>query len=527
MKKLLTLILVLAMISCGKSPNKNTLNISYSIDPPTFDPRKTGHFVDSTMSFKLFAGLSSIRKDGSVGPGLAKSYEVNKDRTVYTFHLRDAVWSDSTPITAYDFEKSWKKIIDPTFPSLTSKLFFCIKNAEKAANNKVPIDEVKINALDEKTLRVELEYPTPYFISLTAFCAYYPAPSHIVEKDPTWAQNPKEDFVCSGPFKMIKWTPKKEIIVEKNPLYWDKDNVKLEKIRIYIVNDQNTALQMFEQNELDLIGTPVSPMPFHAEAAYSNNERLKKMPIAGTAFITFNTKYHPLSNSNIRKAISYSIDRDLLVKTITYSNQTPAKRLIPPPLEDNLGDYLIPNHNKELAQKFLQKGLEELNLKKEDISITLNYPNNDLDKKTSEAIQRQIKDSIGLDIKIVEQDFVSHMGKVRAHKHQMAIARWIFQYNDMMNIYARFSQESDPVNYSQWVNNDFVALLDRANNLSNQKQRYQALLDAEKIFMDDLPVAPLYHLNYLMMNQKQLKNVIIGEVGDIHFHFAQLDQEVL
>ena len=195
--------------SCQKnSSTKNKqLKISFYSDPQTADPRKSGDLISSTLIIMLNNGLT-LKENGQLKLAIAKSYEISEDGKEYTFHLRDCYWSDGVKITAYDFEKSWKKVIDPNFPSLCPQLFYPIKNAEKAAKGEVDANEVDIHALDAKTLKVILENPTPYFLSLTSSLVYYPTPSHIVEKDPNWATYKNKKLVTNGPFILSKWDSK-------------------------------------------------------------------------------------------------------------------------------------------------------------------------------------------------------------------------------------------------------------------------------------------------------------------------------
>lgn len=524
-KKVFILIVTLSLIaSCtqqDKALENKKINISFCADPPTFDPRKTGSLIGSTLSFMLFSGLNRVLPDGKIGPSLAEHYEVSEDQITYTFTLRDAKWSDGHPISAYDFESSWKKMIDPAFPSLTTKLFYCIKNAEQASAGKLSVDKVGIQALDKKTLKVELEHPTNYFLSLTAFCAFFPAPSHIVETQSNWDANPSSDFVTSGPFKMIRWSPKKELLLEKNPNYWDADQVQIDQLHIHIVDDANTALQMFEEKELDFLGSPISPFPYHANEILSQRKEFRKTPIAGSCFLSFNTKSFPFHNLSMRKAFSYAIDRKNIVKSITFNNQKPATRIIPPPFESNEGKDLIPNNDTQQAKYYFEKGLQELNISKDQLNIALQIPSNAHSRKISEAIQKQIQTALDIHIPIQELPSSNHMDSIRSHKHQLAMAEWIFQYNDVMNIFARLRESTSPVNYSQWEHSEFNALLNLANQTPDKTKYNEILYRAEKLLIEDLPITPLYHLNYLTIQQEGFEGVVIGEVGDLHFDFSK------
>ncbi|MDJ0651505.1 MAG: ABC transporter substrate-binding protein [Simkaniaceae bacterium] len=198
---------------------------------------------------------------GEVVPGVAESFTISENQKTYTFKLRDSYWSNGDPVTAYDFEYAWKKSVDPLHAKMSAFLFYRIKNARARLEKKVGVDDVGITALDEKTLRVELEYPTPYFLSLCTVAAYAPIHKEIDLRDSQWANNLNENFVTNGPFSLKKWQKSVEIYVEKNPSYWDSRSLKIDGIQIAVVSDDNTQYLMYEKGELDWIGKPFSSIP--------------------------------------------------------------------------------------------------------------------------------------------------------------------------------------------------------------------------------------------------------------------------
>jgi len=254
-----------------------------SAEPDTIDPafvssKDGGHIVNNT-----FEGL--MREiDGEYVPAMAESYEISDDQTTYTFHLRDAAWSDGKPVTAHDFEYAWKRAMSPEVASWYGYQMFYIKGAMEYYEGSGTADEVGIEVIDEQTLKVELAGPTPYFLELTAFFTYMPVREDIVEKDPEgWAQNP-ELSVTNGPFALSDYKFG-SMMLRANPEYWNKDSVKLEEIEVLMIVDESTQLAALESGEIDVIETVPNQ---EITRLLLEDDRFQIRPALGTYFYVFN-----------------------------------------------------------------------------------------------------------------------------------------------------------------------------------------------------------------------------------------------
>lgn len=503
MKRFFFLLLFFA-VSCGNPPPPppNTLRLSFSVYPATLDPRKGGDFISSTMIGLIFDGLTRCLPDGSVEPALAERVELSEDQKIYTFHLREAFWSDGEPITAYDFEKSWKTVCDPSFPALCSYLFYPILNAEAAIQGLKSPEEVGVRAINRRTLEVELERPTPYFLSLTAFPAFLPA------------------GVGNGPYLIEKIQPQAEIILRKNPTFWNQKNIHIEKIHISIVPDENTALQCFERGELDWIGGALSPIP--PDALPSQTEHLHYFPMAASTFCTFNTTAYPFHNKHLRKAFSLAINRTEIAEKILPAHQIPALRCIPPALCEGKNRSLIPSFDPEAAREHLQKGLEELG-KQEIGPIVLHFHSGAIDRTLVQALQRQWKEVLGVDVSLEQTDFKMHQDLLHRRSYQIALACWISQHNDPINLLERFKSATPSKNYAGWEDPHFTALIDTAEETSDPAKRIELLLQAEEELMDNMPIAPIYHWSNPTLCHPRVKNMHTTPSGGVLFERCWLD----
>jgi oligopeptide transport system substrate-binding protein len=492
-------IVLLLTISCNE-PNslpENQLRLSFMADPTSLDPRKGGDFISATLHCMVYEGLTRCSPGGHVELALAKSIELSSDQRTYTFHLRDAVWTDGNPVRAQDFERAWKSLLDPSFPSLCSYLLFPLRNAQECAKGEVSPEAVGIRAIDDKTLQVELERPTPYFISLTAFPLLLPIPSHL--------EAPGEVF--NGPFCIDRLVPQQEIALSKNPSYWNLSAVTLDAIHISILPHETTSWQLFEQGQLDWIGGAIAPIS--PDVIDSIQNRLEFHPIAATTFCSFNTQTFPFQNAHLRRAFSYSIQR----KELAQRGQVPAERCLPPSLshrkEEDLTDWVK-------ARQSLELGLQELQIEAKDLDgLVLYFKGGQIDKRLAQTLQKQWKEVLGVSVKLQELDFKSHMERLHTKNYQLSIGSWIAQIHDPLNILERFAFPKNPKNFPGWNHPDYQELIEKIRMES--KERSQWIERAEQILLEEMPITPLYHWSNPSLSKEDLEGLITTPSGGILF----------
>lgn len=436
----------------------------------------------------LYDGLTRCLPGGAVEPALAERVTISKDQKTYVFHLRRAFWSDGKPITAYDFEKSWKRVLDP--PSPCAYLCYPIQNAERCIRGECSIDEVGIKALNWRTLRVELERPTPYFYSLTAF------PTFLVAR-------PGEN-VFSGPFCL-----KDKLSLEKNESHWNQKNVFLDQIQVSIVPDEMTALHMFEVGDLDWVGGALSPLP--PDSLEVLQDQLHFIPSAATTFCTFNTQVFPFHNLHLRKAFAYAIERPEL----TPLGQIPAESILPPAFSSQM----LVSSNAARARLHFEKAMEELKIAATDLeSIPLFYKPGQIDKRVALTLQRQWKETLGITLPLVQQEYKTHAQKLQNRDYQIAISSWIAQFDDPISILDRFKDQAHLKNYPGWENEQYQHFLDEANVSEN---RGELLERAEALFADRVPLTPLYHWSSPALCSPRIKSIASTPCGGILFERFQ------
>ena len=491
-------------------------------DPLSFDPRRGGDIASSTLHFMLFEGLTKIMPDGHRGNGLIKNYTISKDRMTYTFHLRDAYWSNGQPVTAYDVECAWKTILDPAFPSPHTNLLYPIVGAREAKIGELPVDKVAIKAKSNYVLTVTLNQPTPYFVETISFCGLSPVNTTLNRRNPNWAENPTPcTYLCNGPYRLKEYKFKDHITLERNPYYHGRDKVHLDEIHISIVTSENTALEMFEKGKLDMLGTNFTTFPLDAIGHFV--KCLRKKPIAATTGIYFNTTKFPFTNANIRKAFAYAISRKEITDNVTQLCEVPALRALPPSL--SLGsDPLVADDEPSLALNHFAKGLQELGLTRETFpQVTYLYSQNEFNHKLAQLFQESWKKNLGINVHVENAEFMVALNRMINHDYELAHGKWTFQFHDPLNFFERYKYKHDKKNLTGWESEDFITLLDYSSKCKKKKEREAVLARAEELLMKEVPMTPIFHWNATYLINPRLKGVYISPIGFTHLDRAYFE----
>lgn len=529
-KVVLTLVVVALLfgfVGCKKQEAKVEQVLKYNVgaEPQYFDPRKATGIPEFTMLLNLFDGLMRYNTQGQLEPSIAESYTVSEDKLVWTFKLRkNAKWSNGEPVTAQDFEYSWKTALSPEVASEYSYQLYYIKNGEKYNAGEITNpDEVGVKALDDYTLQVTLEAPTPYFASLLTFTTYLPINKKLDQANPDWAKS-ADNYVSNGPFKLTKWEHNHVIEMEKNPNYWDKDKVKLDKIIFYMVEESTTEMTMFENGEIDW-----GPNPPPAELERLQKEgKLTINPYLGTYYYMFNVTKKPFDNVKVRMALAMAIDRESIVKNITKAGEIAATAYVPPGIPDAQpgsdfrlvgGDFFKPYDPEKAKQLLAEAGYPE---GKGFPKFVILYNTSERHKTIAEAIQRMWKETLGIECTLTNQEWKVYLDNRTNLNYDVARAGWIGDYTDPMTFIDMWVTGGGN-NDTGWGNAQYDEYVRTAKSTDDQTIRMDAMHKAEAILMQEMPIIPIYFYTRPELIKPYVKNAYTSALGYTDFKYAYIE----
>jgi len=513
----------------------NEVCINLGDEPPTLDPQLVYDVVPMRVINAVFEGLCRKDKEGLPVPGAAERWEISEDKLTYTFYIRkDAKWSNGTPVTAKDFKDAWMRALDPEpqyhEPAFMANLFFCIKGAEAYAYGEGKAEDVAVDVVDDRTLRVTLVQPTPYFLDLVCNSVYMPVNKEFYDKqisgDISNYGTEAEAILGNGPFTVQEWNHDENIVLVKNDTYWNADVINLEKIDFKMIRDNTAAINSFKSGEIDMI--EITDRMLAAELENSNC-RVEAYNSGIVEYVTLNNEDPVLCNVNIRKALSYALDRKTLVEKILNDGSKEAYGFVSPIVAGYNGKFrqqagdLFKDNDIDTARKLLEKGLDELGIS-EMPKIVFLVNDTELSKRDAQVLKDMWKKSLDVDVELQVMSFDAMAEKMMSKDYQMALLTWSADYNDPLAYLDVFSSKSF-YNVAFYSNNQFEELLDRAIREIDDKSRMELLIKAEQIAMDDMAVCPLYFIANSYAVNNRVKGLVRGSsaIQDIDMYWTYVE----
>lgn len=506
-------LLALALFAaCAKRPADVDFIFINGPEPKSLDPAVITGQADGRISSSLFEGLTTRDAAGEIIPGIAERWEASPCGTRYTFHLRDARWSNGDPVTAHDFVGSWRRILEPATAAPYSDILFFIKNAEAFHKGHLTdFSQVGVQALDDHTLQVDLEAPTPYLPELTAFVTYQPVHLPTVQKyGDAWIR--PENIVVNGPFLLRAWRINDRIELERNPDYWNVNSVAFRRVHALAVAKASTALNLFMTGQADLI-LDKSMVPAQLIAHLRNLPEFHSYTFLANYFYRFNVTRPPLDNVLVRRALSAAIDRQRIVDRITKAGELPATALTPL----GIGGYIPPKgigFDPEQARAWLAEAGFPGGTGFPRLSIL--YNKTELNEQIAVEIQAMWADILGIRVDLRNQEWTTYLTSLDQLDYDIARSSWVGDYKDP-NTFLDCFVTGRGNNRTGWSYPAYDELLARANQTLDPETRWQLMYQAETILVrDQVPIAPIYYFTGIMLYDATRLGGIQGNLLDDH-----------
>ncbi|MBW9308247.1 peptide ABC transporter substrate-binding protein [Lactobacillus delbrueckii] len=513
--------LVLAACSQQKnsqSQTKQVLNWTESAQISTQDPSLTTDSTSFQALLNTQEGLYRLDKKQKPQLALAKSAKVTDGGKTYTFVLRDAKWSNGQAITANDFVYSYRRSLNPKTKSSMAFYLYQIVNAEAINAGKKPVSSLGVKALSKNKLQIKLVRPVSYFKLLLAFPLFFPENQQFIEKVGSKYGTAAKYTISSGPFKLTKWTgSNKQFTLVKNQNYWDKKNVKLDKVNETISETSSTAYNLYQAVKLDetyLTGEQVK--------ANKGKSTFYGRPASAIQRLELNRKkVKAFNNFNIRRALSLAIDRESLAKVLS-DGSVAAKGFVPSGMGNNptTGEAFYKeayvkeavSYNLKEAKKYLAKGYKELGIKSLNLNLTVS--DTDSAKQVGEFLQSKLGELPGVKITVTTLPYTTLISRQSTGNYQLTIKNWQAILGDPINFLDVFEKDSS-YNTSGFASSKYDQLLNEAENVYGNKpvQRWKRLVAAEKLLMNEQGTIPLIQTAKPQLVQSYVKNVSYNPLG--------------
>jgi oligopeptide transport system substrate-binding protein len=484
-------------------------------EPISLDPPKTQGTWENRILGDLFVGLTQDAADGGAVPGMAAAWTTSPDGKVWTFHLREARWSDGEPVTAADFVFSFRRLMDPRTASEYAYLLYFIHNAQPVNEGKAPLDALGVREIDPHTLEITLDHPAPYLPEILKHQITLPVPKHVVERwGDAWLQ--PQHYVSNGPYKLVSWKLGDRIHVVRNPYYYAAKSVCIDQINYYPTADSVAAERRVGRGELDVNTDIKSNRVAFLRKPGEMPDYVRVHTYLGVSYLVFNTKSRgvpALGDKRVRTALSMAVDRNFIADKLERAGEEPAYVMVPP----GTANYQTVPPPAWAAWPLARRQAEARRLLAEagfgpghPLKIEYKHGNTPESMLTAPALQSDWR-AIGVETTLAEDDTQILYQDLRVRNFQVGTAAWIADYNDATSFLQLEQSQTGAQNYGDYANPAYDALLAKADNEPDAKVRAGYLAKAEQIMIDDVAVAPTRFL----VNKNLVSPRVTGWVDNI------------
>ena len=535
MKKSLSILLmtalaaVMALGGCaGKDKNENNeskeIVVAMSSETGGLDP--AGMIALTYLSYSAAAldELLTFDESGEIEYRAARSYEVNEDSTVWTFHLRkEAVWSDGTPVTAADFINTMVRSLDPKSGNGYANYLFPIKNAEAVYNGEKNADTLGVEADGDYTLVITLEKPCVYFLDLLRLPVYTPSCVKYAHDVKSGWDTDTATSVSNGPFYLAEYVPEQYFVLKKNDKYWDADNIKLEQITYRFFDDQQSMANAYETGEVDV----ATALQASVMELYEGKEDLVITDTIATRYIYPNLNAEPLNDVRVRKALNLAINREELCKIVGKDTE-PTVNFVAKYMKDkNSEGYFVDGDKppftedlEEARQLLAEAGYPD---GKGFPALTYNYPSIEMDSDTAQVIKEQLKKNLNINIELNAQELQVNYTERRAGNFELCRMNWTADFADPYT-YLSMLLSNSTYNCSGVKDETYDSLVEKSDTETDPKERLRILHEAEQLAVgEEFYIIPLYSMKSVNLIRPDIEGIIqIPATGALDYRHADI-----
>lgn len=477
-----------------------TISLNAGMEPTGLNTLTSTYAIEFALFKHMYENLVTLDDDDNTVPGAAESWDYDEDTLTYTFHLRkDGVWTNGDPVTAKDFEFAWSQALNPEVASDYAYFLYFIKNAEKYFNGEVTWDEVGVKVVDDYTLEVTMEQPTPYALFLFSFGTLAPINQRFYEAVGADLYSTEAQYFCTnGPFALTEWSHNDKIVMQKNDAWHGAADVEVEEIDWKIITDANAALSSFLAGDLDMVGLGTGELIKQATAAGATIQSYTD----GTSFyIYFNNNDQYLSNVNLRRALFNAIDEQKEIDTVWQNDNEPMTSFTAPGVSatdgtsfaGKVGELYAPSRDQEKAKEYLATALSELGCTVDDLSAHLSIDCGDSATSIAEAsfYQEQWRQVLGIEVTVNSMITKQGSQNRKTGNYVMSVTGWGPDYNDP-NTFLDLWVTDGGNNQTGFSNERYDELIDLASKETDLEKRESYFIECEQIIADQLPIGPAF-----------------------------------
>ncbi|MFG6074807.1 peptide ABC transporter substrate-binding protein [Erwinia sp. OPT-41] len=486
-------------------------------EPASLDPAKAVGLPEIQVIRDLFEGLTNQNAQGESVPGVAIQWQTTDNKT-WIFTLRkDARWSNGDPVTASDFVYSWRRLVDPKTASTFA--WFAdlagIANAAAITKGEMTPDKLGVSALDDHRLKVTLDKPVPYFVSLTANFSLYPVPQKVVEQQGSaWTQ--PDRLTGNGAYKLQERVVNEKLVLVRNDRYWDNAHSVINKVTFVPINEESSATKRYRAGDIDI--TESFPKNMYGLLKKQIPDEVYTPDQLGTYYYAFNTQKGPTADVRVRKALSWSIDRRIIAEKVLGTGEKPAWHFTP---DVTNGFKPQPGFLQQHSQAELDAQAKTLLAAAgygptHPLSLTLLYNSSENNQKVAIAVASMWKKNLGVNVKLQNQEWKTYIDSRNSGSFDVIRASWVGDYNEPSSFLSLLTA-SHSGNISRFKDTAYDDLLTKASRETNAGIRNENYNRAEQILADRVPIAPLYQLSNGRLIKPWVKGYPITNPEDVAY----------